>query len=84
VFDLTSLETMVLRRTRGALLRFVRRRPVAIAVGLLLVVPAAWLELTGHNGAWWVDGLSLVLGATGAAVLWTGLVGARPDWIDDP
>jgi hypothetical protein len=24
-----------------------------------------------------------VAGATGAALLWTGLVGARPDWIDD-
>ena len=75
---------MVLRRARGTLLRFVRRRPVAISVGLLLVVPAAWLELGGHDGAWWVEGLSLVLGATGAAVLWTGLFGARPDWIDEP
>jgi hypothetical protein len=74
---------MALRRARGALLRLVRRRPVAIAVGALLVVPAAWLELKGHDGAWWVDGLSLVLGATGTAVLWTGLTGARPDWIDE-
>ena len=58
-----------------------RRRPVAIVAGALLVVPAAWLELTGR----WrvvVDGLSLVLGATGAAILWTGLTGALPDWID--
>ena len=74
---------MVLRRARGALLRFVRRRPVAIAVGALLVVPSAWLELRGRCRRWWVDGLSLVLGATGAAVLWTGLTGARPDWIDE-
>jgi hypothetical protein len=73
---------MLVRRARGALLRFVRRRPVAIVVGVLLVVPAGWLELTGRYGGWWVDGLSLVLGATGAAVLWTGLTGARPDWID--
>jgi hypothetical protein len=74
---------MALRRARGALLRFVRRRPVAIVAGSLLVVPAAWLALSGRYGAWWVEGLSLVLGATGAAVLWTGLSGARPDWIDD-
>jgi hypothetical protein len=74
---------MALRRARGALLRFVRRRPFAIAAGTLLVAPAAWLELHGHDAAWWVDGLSLVLGATGAAILWTGLSGARPDWIDE-
>jgi len=74
---------MLLRRARGALLRLVRRRPVAIAVGMLLVVPAGWLELTGRYGGWWVDGLSLVLGATGVAVLWTGVTGARPDWIDE-
>jgi hypothetical protein len=74
---------MALRRARGALLRFVRRRPVAVAAGALLVMLAGWLELIGHYGEWWVDGLSLVLGATGAAILWTGLTGARPDWIDE-
>ena len=30
-----------------------------------------------------MDGLSLVVGATGLALLWTGLTGASPDWIDD-
>jgi hypothetical protein len=73
---------MVLRRARGALLRLVRRRTVAIVVGTLLVVPAAWLEVSGRYGAWWVDGLGLVIGATGAAILWTGLTGVPPDWID--
>jgi hypothetical protein len=67
---------------RGLLLRFVRRRPAAIAVGALLVGSAAWLELGGYQGAWWVDGLTLVLGATGVAILWTGLAGVGPDWID--
>ena len=74
---------MGIRRTRGALLRLVRRRLLAVGVGLALVVPAAWLELRGRYGAWWVEGLSLVLGATGAALLWTGLRGVRPDWIDE-
>jgi hypothetical protein len=72
---------MIMRRARGALLRLVRRRALALGLGTALLVPALWLELRGHE-AWWVDGLSLVVGATGAAFLWTGLVGVRPDWID--
>jgi hypothetical protein len=55
---------------------------VAIVAGAALVAVAAWLELGGKYGAWWIDGLSLVLGATGAAILWTGLIGGRPDWVD--
>ena len=72
---------MMMRRARGALLRLVRRRALAIGLGAALLVPALWLELDGHE-AWWVDGLSLVVGATGAALLWTGLVGLHADWID--
>ena len=74
---------MALRRVRGMLLRLVRRRALAIVVGLALAVPAAWLEFSGRFSAWWVDGLALVVGATGVAVLWTGLTGPGPDWIDD-
>jgi hypothetical protein len=73
---------MVLRRARGWVLRLVRRRFLAVALGLALIGPAAWLELGGRD-AWWVDGLGLVLGATGVALLWTGLVGVPPDWIDE-
>jgi len=73
---------MILRRARGALLRLVRRRALAAALGLMLIAAAAWFEWNGRYDAWWVDGLSLVIGATGAAILWTGLVGVRPDWID--
>jgi len=72
---------MALRRARGALLRLVRRRRMAIVVGALLIGPAVWMELNG-SGAWWVDGLSLVIGATGAAVFWTGLTGGPPDWTE--
>jgi len=68
----------MLRRARGRLLRLARRRPLAIAVGLALLAPAAWLEFSGRFDAWWVDGLALIGGATGLAVLWTGLSGARP------
>ncbi len=54
-----------------------------MTVGLALVVPAAWIELSGRFGAWWVEGLSLVVGATGLAIFWTGLTGPSPDWLDD-
>jgi hypothetical protein len=73
---------MDLRRARGALLRIVRRRPLAIAIGLMLLGPSAWLELNGGAGTWWVDGLTLILAATGAALVWTGLTGPTPDWVD--
>ena len=65
------------------LLRLVRRRALAIAVGAALVVPAAWIEFSGRVDAWWAHGLALVLGATGLAIFWTGLTGARPDWVDE-
>jgi hypothetical protein len=74
---------MPMRRVRGAILRLVRRRALAIAVGLALVLPAAWVEFSGRFDAWWVEGLALVIGATGLAILWTGVTGAAPDWIDD-
>jgi hypothetical protein len=73
---------MAVRRVRGVLLRLVRRRPLAIAVGAALAAPAAWLEFGSGSGAWWLDGLGLLLGATGAALIWTGLTGPRPDWVD--
>ena len=73
---------MALRRARGAILRLVRRRVLAAVVGLALVVPAAWVEFGSRDTAWWVDGLSLIVGATGAALVWTGVMGLRPDYID--
>jgi hypothetical protein len=75
----------MLRQLRGAVLRLVRRRAVAITVGLALAVPAAWIEFAERSprwDAWWVDGLALVVGATGLAILWTGVTGVAPDWID--
>jgi len=73
---------MTLRRARGWLLRLVRQRAWSAAIGAALVLPAAWVELTGRFAAWWVDGLALVVGATGIALLWTGIVGAPADWVD--
>ena len=71
------------RRVRGALLRLVRRRALSAALGFALAAPAAWVQFSGRFGAWWVEGLSLVAGATGLALIWTGIAGPGPDWIDD-
>jgi hypothetical protein len=73
---------MALRRARGAILRLVRRRKAAMALGLVLVVPAAWVEVSGRYDAWWITGLALVVGATGLAIFWTGLTGPSPDWVE--
>ena len=73
---------MTLRRVRGLLLRLVRQRMLAMTIGLALAVPAIWIEFS-RGGAWWLDGLALVVGATGLAIFWTGLTGVAPDWVDD-
>jgi len=70
-----------LSRARGRTLRLARNRPLAAAIGTLLVVPAAWIEWSGRY-AWWIQGLALVFGATGLALLWTALTGVPPDWVE--
>jgi hypothetical protein len=55
---------------------------MAVLAGLVLVAPGAWIEFSGRVDAWWAQGLALVLGATGVALIWTGFGGTRPDWID--
>ena len=72
---------MRLKRLRGALLRLVLNRRVAVALGLALLLPSAWLLV--NDFAWETpvtDGLGLILGATGAALLFAGIGGRRPDW----
>ena len=69
---------MSLRRVRGWLLRLVRRRAAAIVTCLLFALTAAYLEFSGRFAAWWVDGLSLVLGATGAALILSCIGGLFP------
>ncbi len=73
---------MAWRRLRGSLLRLTRRRAPAILVGLALLIPSAVVEFSGRFDAWWVNGLSLVGGATGVALIWVGLTGQSPDWIE--
>lgn len=74
---------MHLKRLRGSLLRFVLKRPAAIALGVLLTAPSVFLliqELPWETPV--TDGLGLVLGATGVAFLLAGIGGRRPDWIE--
>jgi hypothetical protein len=65
------------------LLRLVRRRTASIVVGLGLAAPAACMEFSGRYDAWWIEGLNLVLCATGLALIWIGLTGVSADWIDE-
>jgi len=70
------------RRIRGALLRLTRRRGLSMTIGLALVIPAAWVEFSGHYSSWFIEGGALVVGATGLALLWTGITGLNPDWVE--
>ena len=72
----------LMRRTRGLLLRLVRRRALSMTLGAALVAPAAWVEFGAPNAPWWLQGASLVVGATGLALFWTGLTGPSPDWVE--
>lgn len=72
-----------LRRLRGWLIRLVLNRTLSIALGLLLLAPAVWLFAGDYRWETPVtDGLQLVLGATGIALLLAGIGGRRPDWIE--
>lgn len=74
---------MAVRRLRGAILRLVLNRPVAIGLGALMLAPGLWLFLTDQRWESGVtDGLALLLVASGAAVAWTGVTGRRGDWVD--
>ena len=60
----------------------VRRRRLTTAIGLAMAVPAAYVQFSGRF-AGWIEGASLILGATGIALAWTGLTGVSPDWVED-
>jgi hypothetical protein len=62
------------------MLRLVRSRRLSLGLGLMLVLPVVWVRFQGRFDAWWVEGLTLVAGATGVALLWTAVVGLSPDW----
>jgi hypothetical protein len=71
------------RRMRGWLLRAVLRRSTAIALGTALALPAVWLWWGDYAWeTWYTDGLALILGATGVALMLAGFGGRRPDWVE--
>ena len=72
-----------MRRTRGVLLRVALNRTPALVVGLALLVPATVIAVADYGWeSWLTDGLGLIGGATGAALVLSGLAGRRADWID--
>ena len=75
--------TATLRRARGALLRLVYRRRIAAIVGALLTLGFVTLrvfEFGWESGV--SDGLGLLVGATGVALLLAAIGGRRPDWVE--
>jgi hypothetical protein len=71
------------RRLRGAILRLALARGPAGATGAILA--AAALALLAFDFGWesaLTDGLSLVLGATGVALIVMAVSGRKPDWIE--
>jgi hypothetical protein len=51
-----------------------------MVLGLVMIVPSAYIQFGNGVDAWWLQGLSLIAGATGIALFWTGLTGVSPDW----
>lgn len=72
-----------LRRARGLLLRVAFARGAAGAAGVVLLAIFGVLRVFDFSWESWVsDGVALVLGASGAALLLAAATGRRPDWID--
>lgn len=74
---------LTMRRTRGVLLRVALSRTPALIVGLVLLAPATVIAVGEYAWeSWLTDGLGLIAGATGAALVLSGFAGRRADWID--
>ncbi len=72
-----------IRRMRGALLRLTLARRIATSIGVVLVLPTTVLSLADFEWESWVtDGIVLLTGALGAALLVVGFSGRRADWVD--
>jgi hypothetical protein len=73
----------MLRHARETPLRLAQARVAgAFAGAVLLFFSASLLMFEFPWESWVSDGLGLVLGGTGAALLMTTIAGRRPDWIE--
>ena len=74
---------LTLNRARGSLLRLALYRKGAVFVGSTFAASSLGLLVFDYTWESWLsDGIGLVVGATGVALLLTGLQGRRQDWID--
>jgi hypothetical protein len=65
------------------MLRLAYRRTAAVATGVVLVGTAVTLAAIDRPWESWItDGLTLVSGATGVALLVIAASGRTPDWVD--
>jgi len=72
-----------MRRVRGLLLRLALARMLALVVGLLLLASAILIAVGDYGWKNWItDGLGLIGGSTGVALVISSFTGRRPDWID--
>jgi len=72
-----------IRRLRGALLRFTQRRLLATISGIVISAPGIILlffDYIWETGV--TDGLALIVLATGLSLVFIGLMGRQPDWVD--
>ena len=73
----------IFRRFRGVILRLVFNRVLASLGGIALLGTFFFLRFIEFKWETWLsDGLTLLLGATGNALLFVAFQGREPDWID--
>lgn len=73
----------IFRRVRGVILRLVFNRVIASLGGIALLGTFFFLRFIEFKWETWLsDGLTLLLGATGIALLFVAFQGREPDWID--
>lgn len=64
-------------------MRAVLNRTRAVLIGAMLSLPAVWLWWKDYSWETWsTDGLALIAGATGIALILAGIGGRKPDWIE--
>ena len=71
------------RRARGAILRLAHASVSAAIVGSTFMLVSAGLIVFEFSWeSWMSDGVGLVLGGTGAALVTIAITGRRPDWTE--